>query len=228
MPLKKRTLYVIFMLTLLPVAVYAQTSLYGPSSGKLGGGFEIWIPNDESGYTYAIGSLGIGFNNGNSSISVLGGWSAYEYTWTYQNEGIPFLGIPASEETITTSGLIYIGGIEGIHLYPIEEMGFEVYSGAEFIVLYEEGEVDIPTTFIGRLGLSKHLEIGNGGLKPFLGLAYRRLNVVSGDKIFDLYSGFEGEAGLEYNISWFSIFGAARFLLPDSSKTVKLGVNFFL
>ena len=84
--------------------------------------------------------------------------------------------------------------------------------------------------FVGALGLSTHLETGNGGLKPSLGLIYQRLDVVSGSETIDLYRGFAGEAGLEYNISWFSILGAARFSVPfDSSETVyKIGVNFFL
>ena len=223
MHLKKRGIYVVFMLALLPVAAYAQTSLYGPASGRLGGGLEIRSPKE--GNPFLMGNLGIGFNNGNSRISVLGGWSSYEYTVTYESS--LFRGVT---DTYNVSELLYIGGIEGIHLYPLEETGFEVYSRVEFTVFYPAGgPADIPTVFVGALGLSKHLETGNGGLKPSLGLIYQRLDVVSGSETIDLYRGFAGEAGLEYNISWFSILGAARFSVPfDSSETVyKIGVNFF-
>ncbi len=63
-----------------PVAAYAQTSFYVPSSGKLSGGLGIMSSEEaflSEGHASVMAHLGIGVNN-NSKLSVLVGSSTYQ------------------------------------------------------------------------------------------------------------------------------------------------------
>ena len=209
MDLKKGWVYVVFMLVLLPVTASAQTSLYGLPSGKPGGGVEIRGIRTDSATLVLAGNIGIGFNDGNARFSLLAG-------------------MPTED----AGGRVYLAGIEGTNLYPIESIGSEFYFTTRYQAVFIEDEVVIPTMLLGSMGLSKRLGSGNGGLKPFLGGIYERLEFVEGTDTKGVAAAFGGEAGLEYKMSWLSIIGSARFALPfkipfKSDQIVfKVGVNF--
>lgn len=202
MQLKKRWIYVVFVLTLLPVAASAQTSISGLP--KLGGGVDI-RGGQRQGSQVLFGNFGIGFNNGDSKISILVGIPTEDF------------GVPA-----------YAVGIEGVHLYPLAS-DFAIFSIVEYYGILVEGAVAIPTTLIGGIGLSKNLGTDGMGLKPFVGLLYQRLEIISGTDTVPFASGFGARAGLEYTMSRFSVIGAVSSPIPlDSSQiTYKVGINFF-
>ena len=201
--LKKRWIYVVFMLVLFPITTAAQTSLYGLPSGKFGTGFEIWDPHQTEEPRLLIGNLGLGFRDGNAKISLLAG------------------------RFLDASPTIYTVGIEGAHRYPIGLTGFEFFTVVEFLPFFVQDAIDIPVLSTLSGGLSKHIETGSGGLKPFAGLLYRNLILISGSETEDIGAGFGGVIGLEYKISWLSIIGTAMFPLPyeEDAATFQVGVN---
>ena len=212
MCLKRRWLYIVFTLALLPVAAHAQTSLYGLPANKLGVGFDI------RGYSNSrlfIGNFGMGFRDGTLKFSVVGGLPTEDF-------GVP----------------LPILGIEGVQLYSLES-GFEIFSTVEYYIMFSDDLGFRPTTFVGGIGLSKYIETQTGSAKPFVGLLYQRTALIEliqgavtidGTETIDLGSGFGAQAGLEYRMAKFSITVLARSAFPlDSSKIgFKLGINFFL
>ena len=99
----------------------------------------------------------------------------------------------------------------------------------EYYGILVEDSVAIPTALIGGIGLSKNLGTDGMGLKPFAGLLYQRLEIISGTDTVPLASGLGVRAGLEYTMSRLSVIGSVSSLIPlDSSQTTyKVGINFF-
>lgn len=194
-------MFVVLILALVPVATSAQTSLYIPASGKLGGGFEI---RENVGSWLAMGNFGVGLDNGNSKISFMAGGPTED------------LGVP-----------VYVVGIEGIQLWPLES-GLEIFGLSEISALIVEDLESIPVSYLAGIGLSKHLGTGKVGLKPFAALVYQHLIIDLGDETLST-AGFGTEVGLEYKIQGFSIIARALAPFPfDSSQArFKLGINLF-
>ena len=199
-----RWVYVVIMLALFPITTAAQTSLYGLPSGKIGGGFGIWKIQEQDS-EILVGNLGFGFDEGNSKISLLAG--------RLLDDSYP---------------TIYVGGIEGVHRYPIGLTDFDFFTVGEFLPLFVEDAVVFPTLVTGSLGLSKHIEIENGGLKPFVALSYWYDFIISGSETVGVSSFFVGVVGLECKISRWSIIGtASRPISSVGGKEFlfKVGVN---
>ena len=149
MYVKKIWISIVFILAFVPVAAYAQTSLY--TSGKLAGGLEIRFPKESApdNEAFPIVNVGIGFNNGQSKISLIGGLTTYQYTHIFDKPAWyndPSVVASSRTESITVYEIVYIGGIEGIHLYPLGTTGFEIYSRGEFTAFFSaEGPGVFPT-----------------------------------------------------------------------------------
>lgn len=84
MYLKKRWICIISILFLVPVAAYAQTSLYGLSANELGAGCQI----SESSF---LGNLGMGFHDGKSRLSITGGLPTGDLGFPASYLGIEFV-----------------------------------------------------------------------------------------------------------------------------------------
>lgn len=211
---KKKWIYIVFLFTLLRGTVQAQTSLFGLSENQLGGGVEIRghsvVP-----LRVLMGNLGMGFNDGTLRISVLGGLPMGDSESFIEESNLPVEDTGISES---------IFGLEAVHRAALAS-DFEFFSMAEFSIILDGWYY--PTVLVGAFGLSKHIKTQEGGVKPFVGLAYQRLTLDHGQDPVWFYG---AKAGLEYRMPRFSISALVRSVFPlDSSQFgFKLGINFFL
>lgn len=62
---------------------------------------------------------------------------------------------------------VYVAGIEGIRLYPLES-GLEIFGMSELSAVIVEGLESIPVSYLAGIGLSKHLgtSISTSGNRP--------------------------------------------------------------
>lgn len=224
MQLKKAHFYIIFFCALLPIAAYAQTSLYELPKGRT--------------------ELGLGFST-TENINTIAGSLDYGIDKDLKvsfTAGVGLIEDDAYSETLEIPPAP-AGGLSIVRINALGRTGLDYFLNGSFSAMFSRdvnpvtNETFTKTRTLGLTGgggVLKRLNTDSGwGLTPFFGVYYSNAWVVTERQRTGLEeavsdSNILGEAGVEIQMSrTTSIIGSLLFSFESSDTTFSVGINLY-